>query len=126
MSRRFISIVKIKAHEYCMFVTANGKEMTVDLGSHNKVLLGVYEKSVISSAAVVVYAEETHTSVTGDSKFAYVDVVLNGKALEPVVNKISDLAGDYYFSNNHKKSNGIGSSCWLFRLAAYSFWQSSL
>ena len=38
-----------------------------------------------------------------------------------MVNRIQDLAGDYYFSDNREDNSVINGSYWVFRLAAYGF-----
>ena len=75
----------------------------------------------VSGAASVVCTEETFARLTGESKFAYVGVILEKDAPESVVNRIRDLAGDYYFSDNREDNSEINGSYWVFRLAAYGF-----
>ena len=75
----------------------------------------------VSGAASVVCTEETFARLTGESKFAYVGVILEKDAPESVVNRIQDLAGDYYFSDNREDNSVINGSYWVFRLAAYGF-----
>ena len=75
----------------------------------------------VSGAASVVCTEETFARLTGESKFAYIGVILEKDASESVVNRIQDLAGDYYFSDNREDNSEINGSYWVFRLAAYGF-----
>ena len=75
----------------------------------------------VSGAASVVCTEETFARLTGESKFAYVGVILEKDAPESVVSRIQDLASDYYFSDNREENSEINGSYWVFRLAAYGF-----
>ena len=78
----------------------------------------------VSGAATVVCTEETYTRLTGETKFAYVGVILEKDAPESVIGRIQDLAADYpaiEFTDNREENSEINGTYWVFRLAVYGF-----
>ena len=75
----------------------------------------------VSGAATVVCTEETYKHLTGESKFAYIGVVLEKDAPESVISRIRDLAGDYVFADNREANSEINSTYWILHLASYGF-----